>query len=268
MVDLVKLQSRRYSPDKRRIIYVFFPKRIFAFRDFLLQGVYMMKKTNNKRDHLRKLVVTATFCSLAFLMTFVFRFNVSFLTFDLKDTILAVVALMYGPLYAVASSLIVALIEFLSISDTGPYGFIMNFLASATFTFTCGLIYKYKRDFVGAIVSVVTAAVTLVCVMLTANLFITPYYMGVDRTAVTEMIPSLLLPFNLCKAFINASLTMMIYKPVTSVLKKSGIISSKTTDTYALSLKGVILIIICAIIAVLSIMFIILKMNGSLTVFK
>lgn len=226
-----------------------------------------MKKANRKSDHLRKLVVTAMFCSLAFLMTFVFRFNVSFLTFDLKDTILAVVALMYGPIYAVVSALVVALIEFLSISDTGVYGFIMNFLASATFTFTCGLIYKYKRNFIGAIISVVTAAIALVCVMITANLFITPYYMGVDRTTVAEMIPSLLLPFNLCKAFINASLTMMIYKPVTSGLKKSGIIASSSKDTYSLSLKSVLLIVISGIVAILSILFIILKMNGSLTIF-
>lgn len=230
-----------------------------------------MKNTQTKsQTHLRRLVVTAMFCSLAFLLTFVFRFNVSFLTFDLKDTVLAIVALMYGPVYGVVSSLTVALIEFLSISDTGVYGFIMNFLASATFTFTCGLIYKYRRNFGGAIISLIAAAVTLVCVMLTANLFITPYYMGVDRTAVINMIPALLLPFNLCKAVINAAVTLIIYKPVTGVLKRSGIVASaaQSTKSTKSSLRSAVLMISCLIIIALSVLFILLKMDGTLSVFK
>jgi len=229
----------------------------------------MKNSTQTKSQmHLRKLVVTAMFCSLAFLLTFVFRFNVSFLTFDLKDTVLAIVALMYGPVYGVVSSLTVALIEFLSISDTGVYGFIMNFLASATFTFTCGLIYKYKRNFAGAIFSLIAAAVTLVCVMLAANLFITPYYMGVDRTTVIGMIPALLLPFNFCKATINAAMTLIIYKPVTGVLKRSGIVASTGTAGTKNSMRSAILIVSCLIMIALSVLFILLKMDGTLSVFK
>ncbi len=223
----------------------------------------------NSQNHLRKLVVTAMFCSLAFLLTFVFRFNVSFLTFDLKDTVLAIVALMYGPVYGVVSSLTVALIEFLSISDTGVYGFIMNFLASATFTFTCGLIYKYRRNFGGAIISLSTASVTLVCVMLAANLFITPYYMGVDRTTVINMIPAMLLPFNLCKAIINSAVTLIIYKPVTGILKRSGIVAAAgNTSSSKSSLRSAVLMISCLIIIALSVLFILLKMDGTLSVFK
>ncbi len=227
----------------------------------------------NSRNHLRRIVVTAMFCSISFLLTFVLRFNVGFLTFDVKDTVLAILSLMYGPVYGVVSSLTVALIEFLSISDTGIYGFIMNFLASATFTFTCGLIYKYKRNFSGAIISLVSAAVTLVCVMLAANLFITPYYMGVDRTTVIGMIPTMLLPFNLCKALINAAVTLIIYKPITGVLKKSGILQTvKTTeDTKTAgkkSLRSALLVICCLVVIALSVLFILLKMEGTFNILK
>ena len=88
----------------------------------------MAQKTN-----LKKLSVTAMLCALAYICMFVLKFKVSFLSFDFKDAILTVIAFLYGPLYAVASSFLVAAIEFLSVSDTGVYGFIMNALSSAVF---------------------------------------------------------------------------------------------------------------------------------------
>ncbi len=64
-------------------------------------------------------------------------------------------------------------------------------------------------------------------VMLLANLFITPFYMGVDRSAVVELIPSVLLPFNLIKSVINASLTLLIYKPITKAFGRLGLTERK-----------------------------------------
>ena len=40
--------------------------------------------------NIKKLTVTALFCALAFLMTFVFRFKVGFLTFEFKDAVISV----------------------------------------------------------------------------------------------------------------------------------------------------------------------------------
>ena len=42
-----------------------------------------------KKNNVKKITVTALFCALAFLMTFIFRFKVGFLTFDMKDAILS-----------------------------------------------------------------------------------------------------------------------------------------------------------------------------------
>ena len=115
-----------------------------------------------KKEKLIKSSVTGVFCALAFILTVVLRFKVSFLSFDLKDTIIAVVSLMYGPLYGVASAGIVALLEFLSVSDTGVYGLIMNFASSATFAFIAGIIYKNKRNFKGAILAVGFSVISVI----------------------------------------------------------------------------------------------------------
>ena len=218
---------------------------------------------NNKK--IRAIAVTGMITAAAYLITFVFRFKVSFLTFDFKDAFLALAALMYGPFYGVGGAAIVALLEFLTVSDTGVYGLIMNFLASGTFAFVCGIIYKYKRTFSGAILSLVLAAVSVVAVMITANIFITPFYMGAPRSAVIQMILPLLLPFNFAKTVMNASSTLLLYKPVTSALKRLNIIEKG--DSKANSLRSVILAVVSVLIIILTVLFLTLKLNGVFQIF-
>ena len=218
---------------------------------------------NNKK--IRAIAVTGMITAAAFLITFVFRFKVSFLTFDFKDAFIALASLMYGPIYGVGSAAIVAFLEFISVSDTGLYGLIMNFLASGTFSLVCGLVYKYKRTFSGAILSLFLAVVSVIVVMITANIFITPFYMGVPRSAVISMILPLLLPFNLAKTIINASFTLLLYKPITSALKKMNILEKDGGKTN--SLRSVVLAVISVLIIVLSILFVTLHLHGVFQVF-
>ncbi len=220
-----------------------------------------------KKIDIKKITITAVFCALAYLCMFAFRFKVSFLTFDFKDAVLSVVAFMFGPLYGVCASATVAFLEFITVSDTGVYGLLMNFLASATFTLVCGAIYKYKRSFTGAILSVIFAAVSVTLVMMLANLFITPYYMGVSRGDVAAMIPTLLLPFNLCKTFINAAVSLLIYKPLTLGLKKTGLLALPIQPKSAFNKKSLI-VTICALVVILSIILILIYvLHGNFELF-
>lgn len=218
--------------------------------------------------NIKKLTVTALFCALAFLMTFVFRFKVGFLTFDFKDAVISILSLLYGPVYGVISAGVVAFLEMISVSDTGPYGLIMNFISSATFALACGTVYKFKRTFSGAIISVVTAVVTVTAVMMVANIFITPYYMGVARGEVIALIPTMLLPFNLAKAIINAASLLLIYKPVTSALKRTGLVISDDGKKFEFSKKTLILSIVSVIILALAVAFVIIKLGGSFSFLK
>ena len=210
-----------------------------------------------KKQNIKKLSVTAMLCALAYICMFVFKFKIGFLTFDFKDAILTVIAFLYGPAYAVISSVLVAVLEFLSVSDTGVYGLIMNALSSAVFTVSCGIIYKYRRTLVGAVIGSITAVLSMTAVMLVANIFITPFYMGVARSEVAAMIPTLLLPFNIVKGVVNAAITMIIYKPITTALKKAGLAGGTNHKT---DIKKFIPIAIGAlillIIAILIILFI------------
>ena len=211
----------------------------------------------------KRLVVISMLCAIAYLCTFFFKFKVAFLTFDFKDAVIAITALIYGPIYGLISAATVGFLELVTISDTGIYGLIMNVLASATFALTCGTVYRYKRTFAGAILGVCFSVVTVTAIMLLANIFITPFYMGVDRTEVVALIPKLLLPFNLCKSILNAAVTLLLYKPVTGALRHIGLMRTACVVEYRINLKTILLWVCTIVVIVVAVLFLVLDLHGS-----
>jgi riboflavin transporter FmnP len=185
---------------------------------------FFMSVQRKKRTALRDLVLMAVFAALAFACIFVFRFNVTFLTFDLKDSLITIAGLFLGPAAAATISLLVATLEFITVGDTGWYGFLMNFASSATFSVVCAVVYRYNKKLSGALISLASGVVALVAVMLTLNLVVTPFYMGAPRAAVVDMIPTLLLPFNLIKGLVNAALVLILHKPVRQAMQASRLL--------------------------------------------
>ena len=92
------------------------------------------------------------------------------------------------------------------------------------------MFYKWKKTIWGAVVGLASAVAVTVSVMMLANLFVTPYYMGTTMAAVRGMIPTLLLPFNLLKGILNAGAVLLLYKPLSRALRKVGAIGSMRTD--------------------------------------
>ena len=185
-------------------------------------------KSNNIST--KKLVGIAVFAALAFGVTLVFRIPVSFLTFDAKDAILVVASFIYGPVAAVLMSLIISILE-ISISDTAVIGAIMNFVSSAAFAGVASLIYKKKRTFNGALIGLFTSVAVTTGLMMLMNILITPFYMGVDRSVVISMLPTVLLPFNFAKTLMNGAIAMLIYKPVAVALRRAKLVDGKPMDT-------------------------------------
>lgn len=190
-----------------------------------------MNKTTSKLDT-KKLVGMAMFAALAYAVTFVFRIPVMFLTFDAKDAIIIIASLIYGPVSGIIISLTVALIELITISGTGVYGFIMNFASSAVFSAVAALVYKYKRTSAGAIIGFFSASAVMVTVMLVLNILITPFYMGVERAAVMELLPKVILPFNIAKGLMNSAFAMLLYKPIISGLRHAKLIKGSSKMTF------------------------------------
>lgn len=65
----------------------------------------------------------------------------------------------------------------------------------------------------------------MILVMMLWNYLIAPIYMGYPREAVAELLIPVFLPFNLLKSGLNAGFTFLLYKPITTALRKMGYIS-------------------------------------------
>lgn len=185
-----------------------------------------MNNENKNSSKIERLTAVAMFCALAYVCTLVIHFPVQFLTLDVKDSLIVLCSLLFGPMAGAVIALIVPLLEFVTISSTGVYGLIMNVLSSLTFSLVAGVIYRYKRTITGAVIGLVSAVFSVTAVMLLANLLITPYFMGAPREAVVALIVPLLLPFNLVKAVLNAAIVLLLYKPLSRILKRIGFLKS------------------------------------------
>ncbi len=201
-----------------------------------------MKNTNSKNKlYLEKVIGISIFSALAVIVAFVCNIIppvAGFLSLDVKDAVISIAAFIYGPISGVIIAFLAAFIEFLTFSTTAWYGLIMNFASSAVFTLTASLIYKKKRTLNGAIIAFLCAVVATASVMLLLNKFVTPIYLtdivGLPKTAavktVTELLPTVLLPFNFAKCLLNAAASIMLYKPVLAALSKSGMIKTKSAS--------------------------------------
>jgi len=177
----------------------------------------------------KKLTTIAMLCAIAFAVVALVRIPVVvFLKYEPKDVIITVGGFMMGPLASFIISLVVSLIEMVTISDTGIYGAIMNLISSCAFCCTAAFIYKKHHTLKGAVIGLISATVLMTGVMLLWNYIITPLYTGMPRAAVAEMLPTVFLPFNLFKGAVNAGIALLIYKPVVGALRKAHLIESSS----------------------------------------
>ena len=212
-------------------------------------------------NKLRRIALVAVFGALAYALMLVIHFKVSFLTLDLKDAVITLAGLYFGPGAALSLSVLVPLLELISVSDTGLYGFLMNFISTATFSLTASLIYRYKRSLVGAIVALLSAAAATVGIMMLFNLWVTPYYMGVTVDTVKGLIPTLLLPFNTVKSCMNVGFVLLLYKPISTVMQRMKLIAKKDQKT-SWSWKTVAVLALALVLIITSLVVIFAVLGG------
>lgn len=175
------------------------------------------------------LTTVAMLCAVAYIVMVVVKVPVVlFLSYEAKDVIIAIGGFIYGPLTALIISVIVSVVEMLTVSSTGPIGLVMNILASCSFACTAAFIYKKKKTLKGAFIGLLSGVLVMTAVMLLWNYLITPIYMGYPREVVASYLLPAFLPFNLLKGGLNLAITMLIYKPVVKALRKAGLIAQST----------------------------------------
>lgn len=216
-------------------------------------------------DKIKAISIMAMLTALAVAADLLLRVKVGgFLTYEPKDVIITIGAFIYNPVAGLIISLVVCLVEMVTVSDTGFIGLVMNFLSSAAFVGVASVIYHRKKTMRRAVTGLIAGALTMIAVMLLWNLFLTPVYMGVPREAVIKMIPTLLLPFNAVKAGLNAALVLFLYKSVVSALRKSKLVPARESNDGANKKKNTIIMVIVSAAAVLTMLLALLMLAGRL----
>ena len=188
-----------------------------------------------KRERLKNLITIAILSALAFLVMVLVKISVvpaaPFLRYDPKDVVIVIGGFLFGPLAALSMSIIVALMEMLTVSTSGFIGFFMNSISSAAFTCTAAFIYKKKRTIAGAIIGLASGVIMSTAVMILWNYLITPIFMSTPREVIATLLIPVFLPFNLIKGTLNAGIAMLVYKPLSKALRKLNIMPKSESNT-------------------------------------
>ena len=175
----------------------------------------------SKSEQIRKLVVMALLAAVSVVLVYMVRFPLvpaaPFLEYDFADVPILIGALAYGPLAGVMLTVVVSLVQGLTVSaGTGGvfYGIIMHIIATSTLCLVAGGVYRVRHTRMGGALGLILGSLAMGLIMMPANHFITPYFMGQPVAVVDALLLPGILPFNLAKAGINSAITFLAYKTV------------------------------------------------------
>lgn len=212
----------------------------------------------------KRLTLIGMLCALAVLAVALIRIPVVlFLKYEPKDVVIVLGGLMMGPLSAAVISVISSVIEMLTISDTGPWGLLMNVIASCAYACTAAAIYKKKRTANGAVAGLLCGTAVMAATMLLWNYLITPIYMGTPREVVAGMLLPTFLPFNLVKGGLNTGITLLIYKPLITALRKARVLDGMKQPKEA-SMKIDPAMLILGLVLLVGCVLLVLRLNGTI----
>ncbi len=145
--------------------------------------------------------------------------SASFLRMNLCEIPALFGAFVIGPV----AGLFVVIIEnalHLFQSFSGGVGELANILISGPFVLTAGFLYRKLHTKKGALLSLLAGSLVMLVAALLANRFINLPLYGIPAEKMGETLLAAILPFNAIKAAVVTVLTMLLYKPLSPLLKK------------------------------------------------
>ena len=158
----------------------------------------------------------------------------SFIKLDFSDLPELIGSFAYGPVAGILIALVKNIIH-LAVSQSGYVGELSNFILGAVFAGVAGLIYKKHKTMKGALVGGIAGAVCMALISFPSNLFIVyPFYYNfmpkeIVLQAYQAIVPSMKsieqslvvfnMPFTFIKGILCVVISMLIYKPLSPVLK-------------------------------------------------
>lgn len=187
----------------------------------------------------RVMVTVAMLAAVSYILAF-FEFQIpffpEFLKLDLSDIPALIAAFALGPIAGVGVELIKNGMQLLSTSTAG-LGELANFCIGSVFVGTAGVIYQYKHTHGGALLSCLVGTLAMAITGGLFNYFVLlklyEQFMPMDQiiAAAAAFVPIIkskadlvfwsIVPFNIVKGLLVTLVTMLIYKPLSPIIKGS-----------------------------------------------
>ncbi len=181
----------------------------------------------------KKLTTLGMLSALAVIVNVLIRFPivpaVPFLSYDPKDVVIVIGGFIYGPSSAVLMSAIVSVLELMYRGGTF-IDVLMNMISTLAFVLPASYLYKKNRTKKAAMQGLVIGIFVNVAIMLVWNYIVTPIYYKMPREAVVALLLPGILPFNFIKSSVNAGITLAIYKPLVSILRKGKFLGADNSE--------------------------------------
>ena len=179
---------------------------------------------NNKKMSTRVMVSLAMLGAISIVLVSAIHFPLipaaAFLEYDPADIPILIGAFAFGPVAGLLLAIIVSIIQGLTVSAvSGVIGIVMHIFATGACAFVAGSIYKKNKTRKNAVLALVVGALVQTVAMVIMNMIFTPLFMNIPLDKVIPMLVPIIIPFNLLKAGINGTMTFLLYKSISHLLK-------------------------------------------------
>ena len=212
------------------------------------------KKLSTK--DLVKIAILGTVATVIYYFDFPVPLMPNFIKLDLSNTVSLFAGFALGPFAGVLVCLIKDALHFLvkGMGTTLGIGDIFDFVTSCTLVLTSSLIYRRSKTKKSAFVGCLVGTAAFTAISLPLNYFFTyPLYAaafgGMENiiAAYEKIMPNVggifgalcifNVPFTLVKGLLCTAVVMLVYKPLITALRKSGLVSVENTSSGNVSLK-------------------------------
>ena len=178
----------------------------------------------NQKMTTERLAKMAMLVALSIVLVFLIHFPifpaVPFLEYDPADIPILMGTFAFGPLAGILLTAVTAILQGVTVSAaSGAYGIIMHIIATSALILTSGIIYSKEKTKKRAVIALICGTLAMTVIMIPANLFITPKFMGMPLEGLMPFMPWIIL-FNLVKAGLNSLVTFLVYKKISPFLHK------------------------------------------------
>ncbi|MDO5044082.1 MAG: ECF transporter S component [Coriobacteriia bacterium] len=187
-----------------------------------------MKETENsmaqaqsqkRRFTTYEIVIVAIFTAIALIVSFIeipIMPAAPWLKYDPSGSVALIVGFLFGP----TPGSLVAILSWLPRIFTNPIGVIMNILGSLAIVIPSAMIYRKLYTMDGTMKALIVGIICSLTISILVNFIATPLYYGGTVMDVVKMIIPILIPFNLIKLVANSGIALLVYKPISNMVKK------------------------------------------------